>query len=136
MNTYICKSRINTISEVAFYSSEMNLNVNVVRQAGRQASIMPKLFAALVWNEVCCVAGGACCSCGCEITVSVHNNFFNDVIIITHVYKSITISAEAATAAIVVVFICHSCTHKLSKHREHLIFKWHVNGNTCDEIHF
>lgn len=66
-------------SDVAFYSGKMNLNVNVVRQAG----ITPKLFAALVWNEVyACVLCGwcwwysCCCSCGCEITVSMHNNTF------------------------------------------------------------
>lgn len=96
--------------------------------------MLPKLFVALVWNEVCvcvlCIVGTGAVTTLLFVHVAVKSLsqcttiFFNDVIIITHVFKSIT-TAAAATQ----VFISHSCTHQFSKHCKHLLFKWHMNGS-------
>lgn len=104
----------------------MNLNVNVVRQAG----ITPKLFVALVWNEVCGCVAGITATAVVHVAVKSQSQctiiFFNDVIIITHVFKSITTEAAVFTR-----------THQLAKYCKHLLyFKWYMNGNTYDEIHF
>lgn len=105
----------------------MNLNVNVVRQAG----ITPKLFAALVWNEVyACVLLAGVGGTAAVVHVAVKSLSqctiirFNDVIIIALVFKRITTTAAAAAPTEAEALQTSS------------VFKWHMNGNTCDEIHF
>lgn len=78
--------------------------------------------------RVCCMAGVGGTAAVVHVAVKSLSQCtiirFNDVIIIALVFKRITTTAAAAAPTEAEALQTSS------------VFKWHMNGNTCDEIHF
>lgn len=96
------------------------------RQALRQNCLLH--WCGMKCMRVCCMAGVGGTAAVVHVAVKSLSQCtiirFNDVIIIALVFKRITTTAAAAAPTEAEALQTSS------------VFKWHMNGNTCDEIHF